>query len=405
MDTTLFLSLGAPYYRHNGQLYVELQTVSGISGWLEEFQNLICFGIVFDRPPPATYVLQSEVPFEASRVTHVPLPNGYDIKTYLRERKAVRKTLAHHAAAAEYCVFSFGGWIGDWGMEAASVCREMGKKHAVWLDRVESDVVKQQRGRGTLAWLKSMLRSAVIARNERIALSGATLGMLHGKTVFDKLAHYSPNPAQIEDIHVKGKDRIPDELMQAKRNRPDDSVLRIVYAGRLTPMKGPHDWVAVVDMAQARGARIEAHWYGDGDLADAVAADIEKREIEDVCHLGGFVSARAQILEHLRDGDVLLFCHLTDESPRILIETLHCGTPMVGYRDPFAGELVEEQGGGVLVPRGNTAALADEIVRLAADRDALRVLQEKAFNSARHLTHESVFAHRCAIVKSELAPA
>lgn len=404
MANTLLLSLGAPYYRHDGTLYVELQTTSGLAGWLEGFDKVICFAICHDGPPPVTFVPVDAAPYDVSAVTHVPLPNGYDRRTYMRERKAVRETLTTHIQAADFRVFSFGGWIGDWGMEAASLCRALGKAHAVWLDRVESQVVLEHGASGGLSGLKARLRSAIIARNERIALRGAELGMLHGKTVFDKLGQYSRNPVQIEDIHVPESDRIPRDTMAQKLARADDAPLRIVYAGRLSPMKGPHDWVEVLEKLRAAGARVSAHWYGDGELADAVAADVAKRGLGDVCHLEGFVADREAVLQHLRDGDILMFCHLTDESPRILIETLHSGTPLVGYRDPFAGELAGEQGGGILVDRGDTDALAREVARLAEDRAALRDLQEKAAASAQHLTHEKVFEHRCNVVKTELGP-
>jgi colanic acid/amylovoran biosynthesis glycosyltransferase len=116
------------------------------------------------------------------------------------------------------------------------------------------------------------------------------------------------------------------------------------------------------------------------------------------------VSDRAKVLETFRRAQFLLFCHMTDESPRNLIESLHSATPLVGFSDAFSAALVAEQGAGSLVSRGDVDALVEIVADLDANRSKLTDLIEAASKSARHLTRQQVFKDRAEIMLAELDP-
>ena len=59
MDT-LFLTLGAPFYREAGRLFVEAQTVSGLKAWQADFDRLIAASICKPGAPPAGWVDAAE---------------------------------------------------------------------------------------------------------------------------------------------------------------------------------------------------------------------------------------------------------------------------------------------------------------------------------------------------------
>jgi hypothetical protein len=64
---------------------------------------------------------------------------------------------------------------------------------------------------------------------------------------------------------------------------------------------------------------------------------------------------------------------------------------------------VNEEGGGILVKRGDVDALAKSIATLAVDREKLADLIEKARRSANHLTREQVFRQRSDLVRLYLS--
>ena len=111
---------------------------------------------------------------------------------------------------------------------------------------------------------------------------------------------------------------------------------------------------------------------------------------------------RATVLDHLRAAHVFLFCHKTPESPRCLIEALISGTPIVGYAGSFAEDLIANHQGGVLVPLHDVGALAEAVVALGQDPQALADKIRAAKSDGDPYDDEGVFVHRSEIIRKYL---
>ena len=399
---TLFVAIGAPFYRWQGRLYVEDQTISGLGAWSDNFDRVITCANTFEAEPPPGWSDPWAAGLDPERVEIVELPYGYDLKTYFREKSRISGIVLEAMKRANYRVIGIGGWLGDWGVVCAELARRHGLPHACWFDRVESQVIAASARAGLAGRLIGWIKSVVTARNEKAALAGAELALLNGKTVLDRFTPLTRNPHLMADIHIDEDDRIAPDALQAKKSAARNGPLKVCYAGRATAMKGPGHWLDALEKASAEGANVEAVWLGDGDMLDAMRTRIDNGPLRGKVELAGFVSDRTRVLNTLRASHALMFCHITDESPRILVEALHAGTPLLGFRDPYAGSLIDDSDGGILVPRGDSGALAAELVRLDGDRDALCALIDRAAGSARHLTRSRVFAERAKLIRTYL---
>ncbi|MGN6692722.1 MAG: glycosyltransferase family 4 protein [Aquihabitans sp.] len=83
--------------------------------------------------------------------------------------------------------------------------------------------------------------------------------------------------------------------------------------------------------------------------------------------------------------DLFLLPSREDAYPLVCMEAAAAGVPLVTFDSGGAGELIRE-GGGVVVPYPDAAALAAEVVRLANDEDARRAAGEAAIQAARRHT-------------------
>lgn len=403
-ELSVLLTLGAPFHRWDGVLYVEDQTISGLKAWADHFSRIVAASVCLHAPPPLGWTPVSTSCLKDLPVELVELPNGYDRAVFLKNRAAVSDRLLEIMQRCTYSLFAIGGWIGDWGVTGALTAQRHGLPHGIWFDRVESQVVLESSGNDLVGRIKARVKWAVVRFNERRLLKHADLALLHGRTVLERLGPLTRNPHLVEDIHLSDEDRIAPERLAQKINDAEVSPLRVVYAGRASAMKGPIDWVEVVADVVHQGVALHADWLGDGELIDDMKAHAAKLGVSDQITFHGFVADRAVVLKALQDAHILLFCHKTDESPRILIEALLAGTPLVGYVDPFARGLVEEKQAGRLSPRADKSALSSAVVELATNRPMLQDLILAAAGSAKHLTREQVFKHRSEIIKSELAP-
>ena len=398
---TLMIGLGSPYYRDaQGRLFVEDQTGSGLHAWQVYFDKIIAFAICGDGPPPSGWSLASDLGLDIDEIELLALPDTYAPRRMLQTWPVARKLMVEAMDRADYLTFAYGGWVGDPGEMASKLAASKGRRHAIWLDRVESQVF-----RSTTPGIKGRIKAAVSLRNERRALRRADLAMLHGRTVFDYFKDIARNPHIVEDIHLEDRDRIPPNELTEKMGQAARGPLEFAYVGRADDMKGWQPWLQVLAALNARDIPFHATWLGNGPAFDAMKAKASELGINDTqLTLPGFVSDRAKVLETFRRAQFLLFCHMTDESPRNLIESLHSARPLVGFSDAFSAALVAEQGAGGLVSRGDVDALVEIVADLDANRSKLTDLIEAASKSARHLTRQQVFKDRAEIMLAELDP-
>jgi glycosyltransferase involved in cell wall biosynthesis len=81
-----------------------------------------------------------------------------------------------------------------------------------------------------------------------------------------------------------------------------------------------------------------------------------------------------EINEWLRSIDAFVLPSVSEGCPNILMEALACGAPCIATRTGANEELIEDRVSGLIVPWGNSAALADALGELIGDGDLRRRL-------------------------------
>ncbi len=404
-DGRLLIYAPVPLYRFDGVLYVERQAINGLRLWATHFAEVVSMMPVQDAPPPVGWLPADDFKAALKHVRLEPLPTAYRPDQFLRSYRATRRRIGALIQQAEYLSFAIGGLFGDWGAVAGFEARRQKRRFAVWTDRVESEVVRQdmkdpsrrRRWRARLTYRPMKLL-------EHKVVSMAALGLFHGKDTFDAYSPYSSNPHLVHDIHIRAEDHIPGDQLLRKINDAGSGPLRIVYAGRADAMKGPLDWIAVLERLKVMGIEFRATWLGAGDELEQMRTRVTRAGFSDQVFLPGFVTEHDQVLEELRRAHVFMFCHKTPESPRCLIEALSNGTPIVGYDSSYAQDLISANSGGVLVPVNDVEKLTDEIAALAQDRTKTAQLIGHARADGEPFTDENVFEHRSHLIKDQLRP-
>lgn len=406
-DESLLLELGVPFGIQHGNLRVEAQALNGIRCWADHFERVTVLAPLRTESPPSDSTvtwLSPEGALDASRVRLEPLPWAYDPLDYFRSRRAVRKRLRALIAAHRYLCFSNLGTFGAWGNLAASEARRLNRPYGLWFDWV---VHRMHSGRGGSfkRRLKARVDGSVSLVNTYWAIQGCAVGLFHGKTVYDAYAPLCRQPALVHDVHVGPGDGAPDELVAKKLGSVvARDTLRLGYVGRAHPMKDPLAWIDTMIRVLVRlgPERVEATWIGDGPLLEEARRRVRAEGFEASIRFPGHVWDRAALLEFLRGLDAFVFCHVTPESPRCLIESLISATPIVGYESEYARDLVAGRGGGVFTKMHDVEGLARALCRLADQRGELESLIGSAAASRAIYSDEAVFAHRSALIKAHL---
>ena len=159
---------------------------------------------------------------------------------------------------------------------------------------------------------------------------------------------------------------------------PDATVA--AWLGQLLPHKGALEAVEAVERARRTGPPLELVLAGSGSgrararLAAALAARPWAR----------LVPPQAGPWKVLAAADLVAVTPTApDPLPRVVMEAMAAGRPVVAFASGGVPEMVEDGVTGVLVPAGDVAGLGAAMAELAADSDRRRSVGEAAGRRAR----------------------
>ena len=402
---SMYLVLPVPFRMLDGELHVELQAANGLDRWADNFAHVTVAAPLIPEHLAATLDgarWRSIATLEhRTRIDFQPLPWAYTPRAFLRAYRSTRKQIAAKIANAEHLQFAIGGLLGDWAAVAAREAIRLKRRFAIHTDRVEHEVMRRTGARTSLPRrARIAVEAPLMKRYHSSLIRRCTLGLWHGEECFRAYAPWCAESHLIHDIHTRASDAITPEALSRKLTEALTATpLRLIYAGRLDPMKAPLEWLQALAHARALGTRFNAVWYGEGPLLAAAQAEAERLQLTAHVTFAGFIADRATLLDHIRQAHTLVFTHITPESPRNLLESLVCGTPILGYDTPFPANLLEQHGGGALVPLHDTQALGRLIHTIANDRAELTNMIQQAAQNGRRFNDTAVFHERSELIR------
>lgn len=358
---------------------------------------------------PAMVASANMIPLDeiagSERCSMIVLPEPYREDRFYRNYLKVSRLLRAQIRAADYLLVSPHAAF-DWSTLAARIALAMGCDYNMEGDWNLQNVVRayiREMNFG-VARLRRSLWHLVHTQYYLDSMRKSRLALLQGAAVFEAYKDIAPNPHKVFNVQVTPADRVSDEAFYRKIERVKyGAPLRIIYAGRAIAMKGPEDWQQCLQQSLASGLNATATWIGEGDMLTALRSSAETRGLSDTISYPGTVS-RLEAFEKLRHADIFLFCHMTDESPRCLIEALTAGTPLVGYGSLYANDLVALRGGGEFVSLGDWRALGDRLIALDGDREKLASLMQAARSSSLLYDRDQAIEHRIDLMRRYLRP-
>jgi glycosyltransferase involved in cell wall biosynthesis len=400
------LDLPVPFRLLDGLIHVEAQAERGLFRWLENFKTVsVCAPVVPQAHlrPEMDWVPTSAL-MQTGRLAIHLLPWGFHPREHLKEVRGVRALLRRLVAQHQYLHFSNLGWFGAWGRIGAEEAYRLGKPYAVWLDWVIHEMPIKRENR----WVKALWRRLefeIVKRGSLRTIKRARLGLLHGLSVYESYAPYVSVAKVVHDVHLDEEDILDEPSLEARLNS-DTGCVSILYVGRVHGMKGPRQWLDTIDRvirtAGPGSPRVQAKWLGEGPMLDELRAVVSERGLSARISFPGNEPIRSKVLATFRAADLFVFCHLTPESPRCLIEALMSGLPILGFESAYANDLTFEYGGGATVPVGDVDALAELVKTYINDRNARNELSRAALSSGKRFSERSVFRHRSDLIKEYL---
>ena len=165
-----------------------------------------------------------------------------------------------------------------------------------------------------------------------------------------------PNPVDVAGIRA--------QATLAVRSSTGDQRLRLVAVGRLAPQKGFDLLVDAIAELPRGSCRLDI--IGEGPLRASLAAQIARLGLQESITLVGFQENPYPLM---RRADALVLSSRYEGLPNVVLESLACGTPVIGTPCPGGIREIARRVGGVTIAASVSApALAAAIDRFARGR-------------------------------------
>lgn len=187
--------------------------------------------------------------------------------------------------------------------------------------------------------------------------------------------------------------RTADQAARAARLRAGGPLV-LAALGPLTPGSGIEDLLPMAQILARNGLPFRLDIHGQGEAAPQMRDGIAALGLSERVRLLPPAGFEGHLLPMLRtEADLMLMPRRLPEASGPYIEAMGCGLPVVGYASAGWRRLARASGAG-WVTAARPGALARQVARLAADREALVAASARARAFAGETTFEQVFAAR-----------
>lgn len=180
-----------------------------------------------------------------------------------------------------------------------------------------------------------------------------------------------PTGAPVTDLRV---DATPSEV-RARHGIRDEPLVCAV--GAVRPPKSYHYLVRAIALLRNEGLPVRALIVGSTDVVPAEAArlshEIHERQMDGVVQVTGHV---ANSYDYVSAADVFAMSSVQEGLPRVLLEAMAAGKPVVATDVGGCAEAVVHGETGLIVPPENPQALADAIRYVLEHPDEARRMGE-----------------------------
>ena len=233
-------------------------------------------------------------------------------------------------------------------------------------------------------------------------MADRSLAFANGKALAEK--HSRPS----RQVHATTTTTIRMGDIASRIDTCRGEAIRILTVSRIDPRKGLRVLPEVIAGLRARGINASLDIVGPAvggpgeDERDAIERDAEQRGLAEHVHLVGPVPLD-QLLPLYRNYDLFVLPTLPGEGiPRVLLEAMTAGVPIVTTHVAGIPSLIEDEVNGLLVAAPTVAAVTDALARLVTEGGVRSRLIANGYDTARRFTLEAQAEKMLAEVSARL---
>jgi glycosyltransferase involved in cell wall biosynthesis len=249
---------------------------------------------------------------------------------------------------------------------------------------------------------------------ERMLWSSADRLLVVSKAVMrDVTSFYGINPERIRVVY-NGVDAdrfspgeggpLPPQLAEMAGKRI------ILFVGHFGLRKGI--FYVIRAMKSVRAEFRDAHlvcvggtpaWLGKNDFKQVLKGEMQRNGVEDCVTLLDAVK-NTELIEFYRHSEVFVLPTYYEAFPKVVVEAMSCGKPVVATRTGGIPELVDDGETGLLVPFGSPEAISEKLILLLEDGEMRAAMGRRGRERVERLFTWHAVAERTKSAYDELEP-
>jgi len=158
-----------------------------------------------------------------------------------------------------------------------------------------------------------------------------------------------------------------------------------LYVGALRPAKGLEYLIEAIPQVLGRFPDARFIVVGDGPQRGEIERLITNYQIAGAVHMVGSVP-HGELLPYYQQADLFVIPSLNEPQGIVVLEAMACGLPVVASRVGGIPEMVKDEYNGLLMPPGDSQALARATLRLFTEEDLYRRCAANALDTAKEFS-------------------
>ncbi|MGB2814023.1 MAG: glycosyltransferase [Dehalococcoidales bacterium] len=225
----------------------------------------------------------------------------------------------------------------------------------------------------TSKWLRWLYRR-FLEMISKFSLTSADMLRAESVSTMNKMRKFAPlKPYSIfPRVHL--------ELfldLNVKPTTKDSNTFTVLYVGELIKLKGVNHLLTAFQRVYREYSQVKLTIIGDGECRTELARMSEEMGIADNVDFTGFLKPE-KVKEHMLKSDVLVLPSMTEGLPRVIIEAMAVGLPIIATDVGSVKELVKDGENGFLVKPMDIDALTKTILNLTGNRERAKKMGSKS---------------------------
>lgn len=177
------------------------------------------------------------------------------------------------------------------------------------------------------SWLKKKVMIAGYMPEWHLTLKAAKKSKCYsnGHHIVERLARHGVKAEGVVSSTVK-QDALPEKLHDLP---VEQGKLHLMFLSYISYHKGIDCMMRVIRNLRERGVNFIFNIAGDGDMLPQLKEFVNKEQLQDCVTIHGHMNDRNKINELFNHSDLFFFPSLSEGSPRVTIEAMSQGVPLV----------------------------------------------------------------------------